>query len=118
MKKILKKNLIRERRKIRVRAKIFGTSGSPRLSVFRSNKFLYAQLIDDEAQKTLIGGSTRTKDKEKSNKTSQAEKLGKSLSEKALKLGIKKAILDRGSYRYHGRVKALVEGLRTGGMKI
>jgi|SRR3989344_6703278 len=108
MKKVLKQNLRRELRKRRVRAVISGTLNRPRLSVFRSNKFTYAQLIDDTAGKTIVSASTRDL-KEKDKKSVLASKLGEVLAEKAKKAGIKNAVFDRGQYRFHGRVKALAE---------
>ncbi|OGY60163.1 MAG: 50S ribosomal protein L18 [Candidatus Colwellbacteria bacterium RIFCSPLOWO2_01_FULL_48_10] len=116
-----KHNEIKRRRAIRNRAKITGIASSPRLSVFRSNTGLYAQLIDDESGKTVVSFSTRKlaiAKGEKVNKTKQAEMLGKQIAEMAKKAGITKAIMDRGSYRYHGRVKALADGARAGGLKI
>lgn len=111
MKRILKKNLKRELRKRRVRAKVLGTAERPRLSVFRSSRYLYAQLIDDIKGHTLAALSTKTllnKAKAKT-KTEQASVLGKMLAEKAEKAGIKKMVFDRGFYKYHGRIKALAE---------
>lgn len=112
MKIILKKI----RRAARTRAKIKGTEDRPRLSVFRSNRFVYAQLIDDDKGVTILAVSTLSA-KGKEPKTEQALKMGESLAEKALAKGIKKAIMDRGSYRYHGRVKAVAEGARKGGLE-
>ncbi len=113
-------NLIRLRRKRRSRAKIFGTANRPRLSVFRSNRYTYAQLIDDEKGKTLVGASSREleKGKEKKGKIVSAEQLGELVTKKAAEKGIKKAIFDRGSYKYHGRVKAVAEGVRKGGLQL
>lgn len=108
-----------ERRKRRTRAKIFGTAERPRLSVFRSNKAVYAQLIDDDQAKTLVAISERdlaAADK-KGSKTDRARTAGKLLGQKALKKKIKTAIFDRGAYRYHGRIKALAEGAREAGLK-
>ncbi|MDO8504533.1 MAG: 50S ribosomal protein L18 [Candidatus Liptonbacteria bacterium] len=106
------------RRAKRTRAKIFGTATRPRLSVFRSNKAMYVQLIDDEAGKTLASVSSRGISKIKSTKTAFAALVGQEVAKKAEKLGIKEAIFDRGAYRYHGRVKALAEALREVGFKI
>lgn len=106
----------RERRKGRVRAKVYGTEKCPRLSVFRSNKAVYAQIINDENGKTVIGissGEVKAKDK----KTVISSELGKMLAEKALAKGIKEVVFDRNGYKYHGRVKALAEGARAGGLK-
>jgi len=114
-------NLIRLRRKRRSRAKIFGTINRPRLSVFRSNSYTYAQLIDDEKGETLVGASTReltTDNQQLTTKQKQAEQLGELVAKKAAEKGIKKAIFDRGSYKYHGRVKAVAEGVRKGGLQV
>ncbi|MBZ9578417.1 50S ribosomal protein L18 [Patescibacteria group bacterium] len=123
------------RRHERVRAKIFGTKGRPRLCVFRSSKHIYAQLIDDEKSYTLAEASDlefkkptvhtqqkrQTKDKKVEKKLSgkieTAFEVGKLIAKKALKQKIEKAVFDRGGYKYHGRVKALAEGARKGGLK-
>jgi large subunit ribosomal protein L18 len=115
-KKILT-NQKRIRRKIRVRSRIRGTKEKPRLSVFRSHKYIYAQLIDDIAGKTLVSASSR-KLKKKMKKTEAAEEVGKIIAEKALKANITTAVFDRGPYKYHGRVKRLVESCRKNGLKI
>lgn len=103
-------------RKKRVRAKIAGTKDIPRLSVFRSNKYIYAQLIDDESQKTLVSASS-PEVKEKKVKMEVAEIVGETLAKKALKKKIKKVVFDRSGYKYHGRVAALAEGARKGGLE-
>lgn len=108
MKKVLKQNLRRELRKRRVHAVILGSAARPRLTVFRSNKYTYAQLIDDTAGKTLASASTRDI-KEKIKKSDLASKLGEVLAEKTKKSGVKKIVFDRGPYRFHGRVKAVLE---------
>ena len=108
MKKVLKQNLRRELRKRRVHAVILGSAARPRLTVFRSNKYTYAQLVDDDANKTLVSASTRDI-KEKAKKSDLAGKLGEILAEKAKKSGVKKVVFDRGPYRFHGRVKAVSE---------
>lgn len=114
-------NKIRLRRKRRTRAKIRGTAQRPRLSVFRSNRYTYAQLIDDEQGKTLVSASTKElmalKSKTLNPKLQQAEQLGELIAKKALEKGIKKAVFDRGEYKYHGRVKAVAEGARKGGLQ-
>lgn len=115
MKKI---KLQRERRKKRVRAKIFGTKSRPRLSVFRSNKHIYCQLIDDENHLTLVSASDRElKDLPEKNKIKIAFEVGKLIARKALEKNIQKVVFDRGPYKYHGRVKALAEGARAGGLQ-
>lgn len=111
------KNLKRERRRARNRAKIFGTSVKPRLSVFRSNNYTYAQLIDDEKKVTIVSASTREL-KGSANKTSQAKSLGQLIGQKSQKAGIKEAVFNKGSYLYHGRIKAVAEGARESGLKL
>ena len=95
--------------------KIKGTKQRPRLSVFRSCRAIYAQIIDDQKGRTLVAASN-FKLAVKGNKTVQARAVGELLAKKALKKKIKKIVFDRGSYRYHGRVKALAEGARKGGL--
>lgn len=115
-----KLNRVREQRRRRVRAKIFGTAKRPRLAVFRSNRAIYAQLIDDSAQKTLLAATAFELGKEasKKTKTAVAAMVGELLAKKAKEKGIAAAVFDRRSYAYHGRVKALAEGARKGGLKI
>ena len=110
----------RNRIKKRIRKVIIGTNKRPRLSVFRSNKEIYSQIIDDSNGETIISASSREKlitDIKNSNKVLVAENVGKLLAEKALKKGIKDVIFDRGGYLYHGRVKSLAQGARSGGLK-
>lgn len=105
-------------RQKRVRAKIIGNSQKPRLSVFRSNKFIYVQAIDDENQKTIVGVSEKElKERNKVKKTDRAFELGKLLAKKVLSKKITEAVFDRGSYKYHGRVKNIAQGAREGGLK-
>ncbi len=107
------------RRKIRTRGKIVGTQERPRLSVSRSNKSIYAQLIDDAHHVTILGVSEKHFegiDAKKATKTEKAKKLGLLLAKKAGEKKVKKAVFDKGSFRYHGRVKALAEGAREGGL--
>jgi len=118
MSKLTEKNRKEERRRVRNKAKIFGTSAKPRLSVFRSNKYTYAQLIDDSAMKTLASASTAELAKTKGKKAEHAKALGGLIAEKAKKLNIKEAVFNKGPYLYHGRVKAVAEGAREGGLKI
>lgn len=115
-----KLNTVRERRARRNRAKITGTKERPRLSIFRSNKNIHLQLIDDSVGKTVISmSSLALKNKGKGlNKSEQAKELGKMVAEKAKVAGIKAVIFDRGGYRYHGRVKAIAEAAREGGLKL
>jgi len=108
----------RQQRARRTRAKIFGTHEKPRLSVFRSSKHVYAQLIDDEAGKTLASvNDLETKKTEAKTKTVKAALVGQLIAQKAQALKIKEAVFDRGGYKYHGIVKALAEGARAGGLK-
>ncbi len=105
---------------MRNRARIFGTSAKPRLSISRSNRYIYAQLIDDEKLRTLVQASSQElppADRKKP-KTESAELVGKLLAKRAVDLGIETAVMNRGRYKYHGRVKALAEGARKGGLKI
>lgn len=107
------------RRKIRVKAKITGSSIRPRLSVFRANKFIYAQLIDDKEGITLAAVSDKEIKAQKAiDKMEKAKLAGQLLAEKALKKKISTAVFDRGSNRFHGRVKAFADGARNGGLKI
>lgn len=114
-------NQLFERRKRRVRYKLAKvSSGQPRLSIFRSNNHMYAQVIDDNARKTLAAASTLDKDlREKLNATSNkaaAEEVGKLVAERAKKAGVKEVVFDRGGYIYHGRVKALADAARNAGL--
>ena len=109
-------------RKLRIRRRIrkvsFGTETRPRLSVFRSNKEIYAQLIDDNAGKTLAAASSRDKGMDaKGTKTESAAAVGKAIAEKAKNVGVETVAFDRGGNLYHGRVKALAEGAREAGLK-
>ena len=105
--------------KKRIRKTINGTAERPRMTVFRSNKQIYVQLIDDLNGKTLISASSNDKDAEteKTNKVNQAEKVGKLVAEKAKAAGIENVVFDRNGYLYHGRVKSLAEAARKGGLK-
>ncbi|MGI6374089.1 MAG: 50S ribosomal protein L18 [Patescibacteria group bacterium] len=108
-------NLLIKRRQARVRAIVSGTAERPRLSVFRSNRGLFVQLIDDLAGKTLLSISSLGS-QTKGDKVSQAKELGLSLAKQAQALKITTVVFDRGSNKYHGRVKALAEGAREGGL--
>ena len=103
----------------RIRGKVVGTDQRPRLSVFRSNKEIYAQIIDDVSGKTISAASSREKEiaKSKGNKEEIANLVGKTLAEKAQKAGVSTVSFDRGGYLYHGRVKSLAEGAREAGLK-
>lgn len=113
----------REKRHRRIRKKIWGTAERPRLVVYRSLKNIEGQLVDDDAHRTLLGGSTlepevRDMDTETDNpRVEQARAAGKRLAERALEEGIEGVIFDRGGYQYHGRVRAFAEGAREGGLK-
>jgi len=115
----LTKNERRTRIKSRIRKVVSGTEARPRLAVFRSNKEIYAQIVDDVTGKTLAAASSRDKDitKSKGNKTEIATLVGKSIAEKAKKAGVETIAFDRGGYLYHGRVKSLAEGAREAGLK-
>lgn len=102
----------------RIRKKIRGTAVRPRLSVFRSNRAIYCQLIDDVAGHTLVAASSQEAGVgTEGNKTDQAKKVGKLLAERAQAANVETVVFDRGGYLYHGRVKALAEGAREGGLK-
>ncbi len=116
MDKNKQKILNRTIRRGRVRSRVFGTAKKPRLSVFRSLNAIYAQLIDDENGKTLAEASSKEV-KSKANKSDKSKETGKALAEKAKTLKIETCVFDRGGYLYHGRVKALADGAREGGLK-
>lgn len=107
----------RIKRQKRIRSKINGTKNMPRLSVYRSNKYIYAQAIDDEKNETIASISEKDLKDKVGTKTERAKSLGILLSEKLKKSKTEKIIFDKGGFRYHGRVKALAEGLREGGIK-
>ena len=114
---VLTKPQKRLRRRRRVRAKVRGTTERPRLSVYRSNRGLFAQLIDDDAGRTLASVSWTESGLRKLAPMEQAKKAGEELAKRASAAGVETCIFDRGGYRYHGRVKALAEGAREGGLK-
>lgn len=119
MVKTFNKNESRQKRHLRIRQNVIGTASKPRLNVFRSNKQIYAQLIDDEAGKTLCCASSLDKDlniKCGSN-IEAAGKVGEAIAKKAIDLKIENVVFDRGGYLYHGRVKALAEAARAAGLK-
>jgi len=108
----------RLRRHRRVRGKVRGTADRPRLHVFRSNRGIFAQLVDDDSGKTLAASSWLDLPKTfKGDKTEQAAEVGKRLGEAGKKLGVDSVVFDRGGYLYHGRVKALADGAREGGLQ-
>jgi len=106
----------RLKRRRRVRAKVHGTAERPRISVFRSNRGIVAQLIDDEAGRTLAAANWTEADLRGLKPMEQATRVGGLLAERAKAAGVDTAVFDRGGYRYHGRVKALAEGAREGGL--
>ena len=116
MKQRINKRIIRHKR---VRAKIFGSAERPRISLYRSNKHLFVQLIDDEKNGTLFGlrDDGLVRDKKNLKKIDKAFEAGKAFAKLALEKGIKEAVFDRGGYRYQGRVRKLAEGVREGGLK-
>jgi len=111
----------RQKRKARTKVGLKGTKNRPRLVVFRSNKYIYAQLVDDSVGNTISGVSEKdiknAGNKEKISKTEKAKLVGKTIADFGLKKNIKEVIFDRSGYKYHGRVKALADGAREGGLK-
>lgn len=114
MKKASNKDISKIRRATRIRKKLLATSNRPRLTVFRSNVNIYAQIIDDSKAKTLVSASS--KELKIKQKTEQATEVGKLIAKKALDAKVKSVVFDKGSYRFHGRVKALADGAREGGL--
>lgn len=114
-----KKSLRRQKLRWRIRTTVSGVASKPRLSVFRSNKDIYAQLIDDKQGHTLASASSREKEvyATKAPKIEKAAQVGKLLAERAKAAGIEACVFDRGGYLYHGRVKSLADGAREGGLK-
>ncbi|PJW13573.1 50S ribosomal protein L18 [Geobacillus sp. Manikaran-105] len=113
------RNAVRKRRHARIRKKIFGTTERPRLSVFRSNKHIYAQIIDDTKSATIVSASTLDKEfgLDSTNNIEAAKKVGELVAKRALEKGIKQVVFDRGGYLYHGRVKALADAAREAGLE-
>jgi large subunit ribosomal protein L18 len=113
------KSLRRQRIKYTIRKKISGSAQLPRLSVFRSNTDIYVQLIDDVNGATLASASSRDKDiaAQKGTKSERSKMVGESIAKKAIALGLSTCVFDRGGFLYHGRVKAVAEGAREGGLK-
>lgn len=114
-----KKKYRRFRIKMRIRKGVFGTATKPRMTVFRSNKEIYAQLIDDLNSKTLVSASSINKDfeKEKMTKIEQAKRVGTLVAKKATEAGIETVVFDRNGYLYHGRIKTLADAARAAGLK-
>ncbi len=106
----------RLKRRRRVRAKVHGTAERPRVSVFRSNRGIFAQLVDDDSGRTLASVNWTESDLRSLKPMEQATRAGKLLAERAKAAGVESAVFDRGGYRYHGRVQALAEGAREGGL--
>ncbi len=111
------RNSLRKIRHARVRSKISGTATSPRLNIFKSNKNLVAQIIDDTKGITLVSANTMNKEFDGMNKTDKATKLGEVLANKAKEVGITTVLFDRGGYLYHGVVKAFAEAARENGLE-
>ncbi len=114
---VMTKRQQRLRRRRRVRARVVGTAERPRLSVYRSNRGVFAQLIDDRAGRTLAAVNWTEPDLRKLTASDQAKRAGELLAERAKAAGVEACVFDRGGYRYHGRVRALAEGAREGGLK-
>lgn len=120
--KTVVKREIRERRKKHIRKKVNGTAEKPRMVLFRSSKHIYAQLVDDQAHRTLLSTSSLAKTvrevvKPKTTKKEMAKLVGKDMATKAIEMKIQQVVFDRGGYLYHGRVKSLADGAREGGLK-
>jgi len=113
----LQKRMHREKRRKRVRRKVVGTAARPRLSVYRSNVHIYAQLIDDDAQTTLSAADSREVG-EAENRKDAARRVGALIASKAAEAGIESAVFDRGGNKYHGRIAALAEGARESGLQL
>jgi len=113
------KSSARQKIKFRIRKKISGVAARPRLSIFRSNADIYAQLIDDDNGQTIASASSKDKDivAQKVNKTEKSKLVGGVIARKATELGVTAVVFDRGGYIYHGRVKAVAEGAREGGLQ-
>jgi large subunit ribosomal protein L18 len=115
----VKSQKARERRHVRLRKKVLGTNARPRLNVFRSDKHIYAQVIDDTTGHTLASASdidADTKTQADGTKSDKAKLVGKTIAERALNAGVKQVVFDRGGYRYHGRIKALADAAREAGL--
>ncbi len=111
------KNKLRQKRQKRIRAKIVGTKTTPRLNVFRGLKHINAQIIDDTTGKTLVAASDMELKSAKGVKVDKAKEVGKLIAQKAKDKKISQVVFDRAGYKYHGRIKALAEGAREGGLK-
>ncbi len=112
------RDALRRKRHSRLRLRVTGSAERPRLSVFRSAKFIYAQVIDDTTGRTLAAASSRESDMGGATKVDVARAVGKAVAERAKAAGVKAVVLDRGGYQYHGRVRSLAEGAREGGLNL
>jgi large subunit ribosomal protein L18 len=112
-----KRNAIRQRIHDRIRRKLAGTTERPRLNVYRSLNHIYAQVIDDQKGETLVSASTLSLKVKTGGNVAAAKEIGKSVAEAAVKQGIKKVVFDRGGFLYHGRIKALADAAREGGLE-
>ncbi|MGH2876550.1 MAG: 50S ribosomal protein L18 [Solirubrobacteraceae bacterium] len=115
---VMTKGAARLKRRRRVRAKVSGTAERPRVSVFRSNRGIFAQLIDDDAGRTLASAGWTEADVRTLTGAEQARRVGELLARRASEAGVQSVVFDRGGYRYHGRVKALAEAVREAGLKL
>lgn len=113
------KNVVRKKRHARVRTKLSGTAERPRLNVYRSNKHIYAQIIDDEKGVTIVSASTLDKEAnvESTSNKEAAKRVGELIAKRAVEKGIKSVVFDRGGYLYHGRIKALADSARENGLE-
>jgi large subunit ribosomal protein L18 len=114
----LSRDVLRRKRHERLRLRITGTAERPRLSVFRSAKYIYAQVIDDTTGRTLAAASSRETDLGGDSMVDAARSVGRALAERAKAAGVSAVVLDRGGYQYHGRVRSLAEGAREGGLNL
>ena len=114
----LSRDALRRKRHSRIRLRITGTTERPRLSVFRSAKYIYAQVIDDTTGRTLAAASSRETDLGGDSKVEAARSVGRAVAERAKAAGVSAVVLDRGGYQYHGRVRSLAEGAREGGLNL
>ena len=111
------RNEIRKRIHSRIRAKLSGTSGRPRLNVYRSLNHIYAQVIDDQKGETIVSASTLALKSKTGGNVAAAKEIGKTIAERAKEKGIKRVVFDRGGFLYHGRIKALADAAREGGLE-
>ena len=112
------RDALRRKRHARLRLRLAGSSERPRLSVFRSSKYIYAQVIDDSTGRTLAAASSREPDLAGESPVAVARVVGRTLAERAKAAGVSAVVLDRGGYQYHGRVRSLAEGAREGGLNL